>query len=167
MRFGRGSTPKLSVAPGERVLASATAADGTLLAGTRDAFYVAVEDGETRRVPWEQVEAADWDRDTETFHLSEVGTWGEQRTVHTATLAEPGRLLELVRERVTASLVLQRHVVVSGRLGLRVIARRAPGGDGPIEWVYEYDEGVDPTDPRVAAAAREALRLAHRDVGMP
>ena len=82
------------------------------------------------------------------------------------TLSEPGRLLELVRERVTASVVLQRHVNVAGRQGLRVIARRAPGG-GPIEWVYEYDEGVDPSDPRVAAAAREALQLAHRDVGLP
>ena len=163
MRFGRASTPQ--VAAGEKVLASATAPGGTVLAGTRDAFYVVVE-GETHRVPWEQVEAADWDRDTETFRLSEVGTWGEERPVHAVTLAEPGRLLELVRERVTASVVLQRHVVVAGRLGLRVIARRAPGG-GPIEWVYEYDEGVNPADPRVAAAAREALQLAHRDVGIP
>ena len=165
MKLRRGSTPPVAVAPGEKVLASATAADGTVLAGTRDAFYVVVG-ADTRRVPWEQVEAADWDRDTETFRLSEVGTWGEERPVHAVTLAEPGRLLELVRERVTASIVLQRHVVVTGRQGLRVIARRAPGG-GPIEWVYEYDEGVDPADPRVAAAAREALQLAHRDVGIP
>ena len=165
MRFGRTPTPQVAVAAGEKVLASATAGDGTVVAGTRDAFYV-VADGETRRVPWEQVEAADWDRDTDTFQLSEVGAWGEQRVVHTATLAEPGRLLELVRERVTASIVLQRHVNVAGRQGLRVIARRAPAG-GPIAWVYEYDEGVDPTDPRVAASAREALQLAHRDVGMP
>ena len=165
MRFVRTPTPQVAVAAGEKVLASATAADGTLLAGTRDAFYVVVA-GETRRVPWEQVEAADWDRDTETFRLSEVGTWGEERPVHAVTLSEPGRLLELVRERVTASVVLQRHVNVAGRQGLRVIARRAPGG-GPIEWVYEYDEGVDPSDPRVAAAAREALQLAHRDVGLP
>jgi hypothetical protein len=55
-------TPSVDVAPGEKVLASATAADGTVLAGTRDAFYV-VTGGETRRVPWEEVEAADWDRD--------------------------------------------------------------------------------------------------------
>ena len=58
------------------------------------------------------------------------------------------------------------NVNVAGRQGPRVIARRAPGG-GPIEWVYEYDEGVCPADPRVAAAAREALQLAHRDVGLP
>ena len=151
---------------GEKVLASTTAADGTVLGGTRDAFYL-VRDGETRRVPWEQVEAAGWDRDTDTFRLSEVGTWGEQRPVHTVTLDDPGRLLELVHERVTASVVLQRHVALGGRRGLRVIARRAPSGSGGVQWVYEYDEGVDPDDPGVRAAAREALEQALRDVGLP
>ena len=164
--WSRTSAPSVSVAPGERVLASAAADDGTVLAGTRDAFYVARGE-ETRRVPWEQVEAADWDRDTDTFRLSEVGTWGEQRPVHTATLADPGRLLELVRERVTASVVLQRHVTVSGRRGLRVIARRAPSGSGGVEWVYEYDEGVDPDDPAVRDVARATLEAMRREVGLP
>ena len=165
-RFGRTPSPDVAVARGEKVLASTTAADGTVLAGTRDAFYV-VTDGGSRRVPWEQVEAADWDRDTDTFRLSEVGAWGEQRPVHTATLEQPGRLLELVRERVTASVVLQRHVAVAGRRGLRVIARRAPAGSGAIQWVYEYDEGVDPDDPAVREAARSALEAMRRDVGLP
>ncbi|PKH42848.1 hypothetical protein SAMN05192575_10324 [Nocardioides alpinus] len=163
---GRTSSPALPVARGEKVLASAEAADGTVFAGTRDAFYVAA-DGETRRVPWEEVEAADWDRDTDTFRLSEVGSWGDLRPVHTATLADPGRLLELVRERVTASVVLQRHVPVAGRRGLRVIARRAPSGSGGVQWVYEYDEGVDPDDETVREAAREALEVMRRDVGLP
>jgi hypothetical protein len=155
------------VASGERVLAATTSTDGAVLAGTRDAFYVQRSGDAVVRVAWEQVEAADWDRDTDTFRLSEVGSWGEPRREHVATLPEPGRLLELVRERVTASVVLQRHVPLEGRRGLRVIARRAPRGHQPIQWVYEYDEGVDPADPAVAAAARDALEVARRDVGMP
>ena len=129
----RSLVPSVKVPRGEKVLAMTTATDGSVLAGTRDAFYV-VRDGETRRVPWEQVEAANWDRDTDTFRLSEVGSWGEERPVHTATLTDPGRLLELVRERVTASVVLQRHVTLGRRRGLRVIARRAPVrcGCGPV-----------------------------------
>ncbi len=165
-RWGRASSPSVAVSRGEKVLATATATDGTILAGTRDAFYV-VAGGTTSRVPWEQVEAADWDSDTDSFRLSEVGSWGAQRPVHTATIAEPGRLLELVRERVTASVVLQRHVPVSGRRGLRVIARRAPSGAGGIQWVYEYDEGVDPDDAIVREVAREALEVMRRDVGLP
>ena len=162
----RSLVPSVTVPRGEKVLAMTTATDGAVLAGTRDAFYV-VRDGETRRVPWEQVEAANWDRDTDTFRLSEVGSWGEERPVHTATLTDPGRLLERVRERVTASVVLQRHVTLGRSRSLRVIARRAPSGAGGVQWVYEYDEGVDPDDPEVRAAASEALELARRDVGMP
>ena len=166
-RRWRGLDARIDVGRGEKVLAVTAAVDGTILAGTRDAFYLTRAAEETRRVPWEQVEAAGWDRDTDTFRLSEVGSWGEQRPVHTVTLTDPGRLLELVHERVTASIVLQRHVSLGRRQGMRVIARRAPSGAGGVQWVYEYDEGVDPDDPRVRAAAREALELARRDVGLP
>ena len=100
------------------------------------------------------------------LRVTEVGTWGERRPEHRFTIGEPGRLLELVRERVTASIVLQRHVSVDGRRGLRVIARRAPRGDRPVQWVYEYDEGVDPDDPEVRRLAAEALEAAVRDVGL-
>jgi hypothetical protein len=160
--FRRREPAPLTVAPGESVLAWTRSTDGRVVAGTRDAVYV---DGE--RIPWEQVEAADWDRDTDVFRISEVGTWGEPRAQHALTLAEPGRLLELVRERVTASVVLQRHVPVTGRHGLRVIARRAPRGDQPITWAYEFDAGIDPDDPDVQAAAAAALRVAREDVGLP
>ena len=70
-------------------------------------------------------------------------------------------------QRVTASVVLQRHVTVSGRRGLRVIARRAPSGSGGVQWVYEYDEGVDPGDPAVRDLARTTLEAMRLEVGMP
>jgi hypothetical protein len=166
----RAAGPDVAVGPGERVLAWCRTVDDRVLAGTRDALYVGsdgAEDGPGEvRIPWEQVEAADWDRDTEVLRVALVGTWGEQRVEHTAGLTEPGRLLELVRERVTASVVLQRHVPVAGRGGVRVIGRRAPRGHAPIEWFYEYDEGVDPADPAVRTAAAEALVAARRDVGL-
>lgn len=167
----RRRTP-IRVERGEKLLADAVADEGHL-GGTRDALYVVRSLGtgsmaleETVRIPWEEVQAADWDVDTSTLRVSEVGSWGEERLEHVFTLAEPGRLLELVRERVTASIVLQRHVPVSGRRGLRVVARRAPRGDRPISWIYEYDEGVDPADPAVQRAAEEALAVAQAEVGI-
>jgi hypothetical protein len=144
------------------VLAWTESTSGEVLAGTRDALYVG-----DRRIPWEQVEAADWDRDTSTFRVSEVGSWGETRVEHDLVIDEPRKLLELVRERVTASVVLQRHVPLDGRRGLRVIARRAPRGDRPLAWFYEYDEGIDPDDPDVRRAATEALAAARDEVGLP
>lgn len=151
--------------PGERVLAWARATDGAVVAGTRDALHARAADGRTLRVAWEQVEAADWDADTGVLRVSQVGTWGEDRPEHSWSLEEPGRLLELVRERVTASVVHQRHVPVTGRRGLRVIARRAPSGGSPIHWIYEYDEGVDPHDPAVRKVAEAALAQAREQLG--
>jgi hypothetical protein len=79
---------------------------------------------------------------------------------------EPRRLLELIRERVTASVVIQRHVPVAGTRGLRVIARRAPGRRDDLHWRTRYDEGVDPDDPDVRRLAAEALASAKGDVGL-
>ena len=107
------------MAAGEKVLAGVVDEDGTVAVGTRDAIYV---DG--HRVPWETVEKADWSQDDSTLTVVEVGSWGERRPVHTIAVDEPGLFLQLVRERVTASVVLQRHVPVHGRKGVFVIARR-------------------------------------------
>jgi hypothetical protein len=157
---GRERRPDLAVGRGERLLAWTTTDDGAVIGGTRDAFYAPT------RVPWEQVEAADWDRETGTLRISEVGEWGAPRPEHVYAVAEPGRLLQLVRERVTASVVYQRHVPITGRRGLRVIARRPPARSTEISWVFEYDEGVDPEDPFVRLAASEALVAARNEVGL-
>jgi hypothetical protein len=148
------------VAAGEKVLAYASSPDG-VVGGTAAALYL--PDG--RRIPWEQVEAADWDSGAETLRVSEVGRWGEQRPSYSLLLEDSGRLLQLVRERVTASVVLQRHVPIRGRRGVRVIARRAPTRGRELSWLFEYDEGIDPDDPFVAHAAQEALAAAQEEVG--
>ncbi|WP_372728793.1 hypothetical protein [Nocardioides sp.] len=159
--------PVLAVAPGEKLLASIEV-EGGVVGGTRDACYLGIgaADAEPVRIPWEQVEAADWDRDTTTLRISEVGTWGVPRPVHELVVPEPGTFLQLVRERVTASVVLQRHVPIEGSRGVRVIARRAPRGDQPVQWVYEFDEGVDPSLVVVQEAAEAALRAAQEELGL-
>lgn len=159
MRLGR-SRPDLPLGPGERLLAWAETADGTVIGGTRDAFYAPA------RIPWEQVQAAGWDRDTATLRISEVGEWGAVRPEHVLHVAEADRLMQLVRERVTASVVHQRHVPLVGTRGIRVIARRPPGRPAEITWIYEYDEGIDPDDPLVRLAAAEALAGARGEVGL-
>jgi hypothetical protein len=158
---GLGRRPDVEVSPGERVLAWTETTAGEVLAGTREALYLPGV-----RLAWEDVEAADWDRDTGLFRVAEVGRWGQRRPEHRYAIDEPRRLLELVRERVTASVLLVRHVPIDGRRGLRVIARRAPGGDRGVRWVYEYDAGIDPDDPTVRLAAEAALEAARDEVGL-
>jgi hypothetical protein len=69
-----------------------------------------------------------------------------------------------VRERVTASIVLQRRVPVDSKLGLTVIGRRSPVG-GPVSWMHSYDAGLDPDDPVVGLVADQALAQARAEVG--
>ena len=71
-----------------------------------------------------------------------------------------------MRERVTASVCSTRHVAVTGRRGVRVVARRAPSGRSEVSWVYEYDEGIDPDDPVVRAAAETALARARESASV-
>jgi hypothetical protein len=166
VRSARRTRPPVEVGAGERLLAWAPIVDGGWAAGTRDALYLPES-----RVPWEQVQAADWDRDEGRLRVSEVGTWGEPRPQHTFTIPDSAakdadRLLQLVRERVTASVLLSRHVPVTERRGVRVVARRAPSGRSEVQWLYEFDEGIDPDDPFVRAAAETALTAAKADVGL-
>jgi len=176
---------RVQLGKGEKVLAGTRAADGTWLLGTPDALLLvepspmsfgrsqSVEPGgglsnrsvETR-IPWQRVEMADWDREAERLTLAEVGEFGQVRPEYAFEIADPGLLLELIRERVTSSVVLQRRVVVSGKAGLFVVARRPPRGDGEITWAYEFDPGVSPEDPAVIEAARRGLETATEELGL-
>ena len=173
---------RAGLAKGERVRAAARTADGTWLLGTAAALVVVppvvepvepppdVEPVETppgvETIPWEQVEQADWDRDSARLRVTGVGEFGKVRPVHQFTITEPGLLLPMVRERVTASVVLQRRVTVSGRKGFFVVGRRSPTGAGEIGWAYEFDVGVEPDDPEVRRLAEAALRAAEEELGL-
>jgi hypothetical protein len=138
-----------------RPLAAAQARDGDWLVGTREALHVVGTD--PWALGWEQVHRADWDLETTTLTIEEVTPYGEPWRARSFVLPEPGGLVPLVRERVTASVVVQRRYAVRGRKGFLVVGRRNPAGGGDIAWSYEFDEGVDPEDPDVARAAEAAL----------
>ena len=154
---------------GERVLAGTVAADGTWLLGTVDALLIVDPSRiptDPSRIPWQRIEKADWDRETEQLEIAEVGEFGKTRPEYRFVVSDPGLMLELIRERVTASVVLQRRVPVDGKRGLFVVARRAPRGDSEITWAYEFDPGVEPEDPVVVEVARRGLDATAEELGL-
>jgi hypothetical protein len=148
---------------GEKALAFAQAADSSWLLGTRRSL-VLVRPDDVVQLPWEEVEDAAWNKDDGQLRITGVGQYGEPRPSYAFTMEDPALLLQLVRERVTASIVLQRRVPVRDKLGLTVIARRSPVG-GPVAWMHSYDPGLDPADPEVVAVADLALTQAQAEVG--
>ncbi|MGH3423228.1 MAG: hypothetical protein ACRDO8_00785 [Nocardioidaceae bacterium] len=158
---------ELPLAAGERVLAGARETGGRWHAGSDAALYVATDDG-YQRLPWETVEWAAWERESNELTVVEVADYGEQQARRVLTIEEPGRFLELVRERVTASVLLRRPVPVPGRhkRWVTVVARRSPTRTGDVTYSFVLDRGLDPEDRSVRDAARTGLVHVRDELGM-
>lgn len=153
--------------PGEKVLAAAETAEGQRwLLGTRRALWIVSATDEPVTHAWDHIQSSDWDADENTLRLSLIGSFGELRERAAHRLVEPDLLLQLVRERITASIVFQRHVAVQGKRGFRVIARRNPAG-GPITWMCDFDPGIEPDSPGTPERVEAALAQARMEIGEP
>lgn len=143
----------LATEPGERVLTFAQGEDGYVVATNLALF---LSDG--TRVPYETIDRAGWDEDG----LRVLTTAGEVRLER---LTEPRMLPETVRERVNATIVVNKHVDLPGRGGVRLVARRRPGGE-VLGWTLVFDDGLDPDDPGLRAQAEQALEGVRRSMGV-
>lgn len=108
-------------------------------------------------VAWSDVVRASWDEPVMELQLPE----GMYRLV----MEQPGQVPRVVNERVKASVVLQEYVPLLGDKGARFVARRQPGA-ADIVWRVTLDPGLDPGDPRVRAAADEALEQLRNATGL-
>jgi hypothetical protein len=154
----------LPLLEGERPLVGAVDELGRWYVGTTSGLFV--PDGSTyRRIRWEAIERGEWDSDGGQLVVEEVADFGRPMPRHSARLEDAGRLLQLIRERVTASVVLTRYVPVAGNRGISVVGRRAPGAVGPVEWSFVVDPSLSPDDPRVRGAAERALAEAEYELG--
>lgn len=156
----------VAVEQGEKVLAEAPAQVGgesVTVAGTTLAFYV--QGREVRRWPWETITRAEWDAEESMLTVVPIGEWGTTVVPLHCQMSEHARLLELVRERITASVVIQRTVEIGRSSGVVLAARRAPGSDDEITWTFDYGTGVDPADPDVRAQVGVALDQLRSELG--
>jgi hypothetical protein len=156
-------TARLQLGPGERPLAWAVGEGQRWYVGTDRALHL--DDGEQfRRVPYEDVERAEWQGEESRLTVIEVASWGERERRTQISVEQPGRLLELLRERVTRSVVINMYAPVHGRRGLSVIGRRSPAADGQISWSYLLANGLDPDDPAVQEVAARTLSAAEAEL---
>lgn len=163
--FRRRSIDVPGSVPGERVLATAATPTGTMIATTRRLMLPGAADaaGEPGvAVEWSEVETAAWDRDDQTLVITLVSGTGERPRRRRVAIDEPGRLLDVVRERVTASVIISRRVAISGRQGVRVTGRRTWRDE--IVWSATLDAGVDLDDPMVRQRVDDAVALVRSEV---
>lgn len=150
---------------GESALASSRDADGRWYVGTALALLVPEGEG-WRRLPWETIARAAWDRDSERLVVVETAEFGEPEPTHRASLEEPERMLQLIRERITASVVVQVFEPVDGKRGITVSGRRSPHTDDDLLWSVQVDPGLDETSAAVREATERAVATAQSEIGM-
>lgn len=149
----------LPLQPGERVIAHATTRDDEFVVATGRALYL--PDGQ--RVGWHRIEHATWKNGW--LHVREVVTGGGgPAPEHHLRLTEPRALPDAVRERVTATIVVNRYSPLVGERGVRVVGRRLPGTDS-IGWTLVFDPGLDPDDPGLRAMAEQVLEDVRHQTG--
>ncbi len=171
------TTSKHTTGGKEDILAAVQLTDGHWVAGTRAAVYLPADStslsdsiGSTeafRRVGWEQIERAGWDSEASVMHIYETTAFGTPLRATELKVDDPGRFGQLLRERVDASIVVQRHVPLSGKRGVRIVGRRNPADtNAPVAWNFVLDKGLEPDQPGVVDAAEAALESVRDEFGI-
>lgn len=153
MRLRRAPEEVRELAGADKALAWTQVAQQWLVA-TSAALVVP---GRPQPLSWPDVVRAAWDDPVLEVQAPE----GMYRFV----LEEPGRIPQVVNERVKASVLVQHHVPLVGELGVRLVARRRPGSD-EILWRVTFDPGLNPDDPQLRAAADDALSELRTSIGL-
>lgn len=157
---------RLGLRRAEKVLAAAVDGTGRWWVATRAGLLLAPAEGSVRRLPWEQIEHAEWDRDSSTFTLVESGPSQPGLPATTAVFERADHLLEVVRDLVSSTVVLVRQMPLPSVGGDALVTVRRRIADGELLLHVSYGAGLDPNDPAVQAAGSAAAALIGDEVGL-
>jgi hypothetical protein len=136
-----------------RILAWAATADGLVVLSP--AVISELNEGTWRHVGWQQIERGGWNAETEQLRWQTYD--GSRRAV---TLPDPGRVPEVFKERVDASVVFERFfpLATGGDRGIVVSGRRTLGtGPADLTWHTTLTRGVTWRTPGLQNLADIAL----------
>lgn len=152
----------------DSILAAVQLADGRWVAGSRAALYLPNELGDAvRRVGWEEIERAGWDSEASVLHVWETTAFGTPLRGTDLPVDDPGRFGQLLRERIDASVLVQRHVPLVGKKGVRIVGRRNPAEpDATVVWNFVLDKGLEPDRPGLMDSAEAALAAVRDEFGI-
>ncbi len=152
----------------DEILAAVQLTDGRWVAGTRSAVYLPTDGSDAvRRVGWEKIERAGWDSEASILHIYETTDFGTPLRATELKVDDPGRFGQLLRERVDASVVVQRHVPLAGKRGVRVVGRRNPADtDAAVTWNFVLDKGLEPDQPGVWTRPKRPSETVREEFGI-
>lgn len=120
-----------------------------------------------RRIGWEKIERAGWDSEKSVLHVWETTSFGTPLRATDLPVDDPGKFGQLLRERIDASVLVQRHVPLVGKKGVRVVGRRNPADpDAEVAWSFVLDKGLSPDQPGLVDNAEAALKAVRDEFGI-
>lgn len=149
---------RLQLRPKERVLAWADDGAGRAVVASETALHAQRNPPEYSRYGWEQIEHVTYDAGVLTVDLVPQQGSASLRI----PVGDAPRLPVVVRDRVTASVLIDRFVPLRGDAGVRVVARRSV--DGQVAWRTVLDADLA-NDPAAKRSADEALNDVRAEIG--
>ena len=135
-----------------RILAWAEAVDCFVVASPA-VLSASDPDGAWQHVGWHEIESGNWNAETRRLSWARYG--GRRGSV---TLTAEGRLPELFRERIAASIVVERFLPISGDRGVVLNGRRDLAQPNPVfEWHATLGRGLSWRTPGLQETVDEAL----------
>jgi hypothetical protein len=127
---------QLELSDKERILAWIDDGNGRLVIASETALHLQRNPPAYSRFSWDQIENASYESDVMTITLIPELDSASLRV----PVGQDPRLPVAVRDRVTASVVVDRFVPLEGDRGVRIIGRR--GDHGAIAWRTDLDPAL-------------------------
>jgi len=115
---------------------------------------------------WHEIERGSWNAELNKLSWVRYAPAVEIPSRGLLELTEPGRLPDLFRERISATIAVERFVPLAGERGV-IIAARRDLGHGSVEWHGTLTRGLSWQTDGVRAAVDQAMEQvkAEYDVG--
>ena len=142
---------------GSKNLVEVTTASGAIVTASRESLSIS-EPAVT--LPWYSVVSAVWEAPV----LKVLATYDGKPLKLDLEIPNPKRLPEVVRERVTDSVIITERRTLPAGVGATFVARRHPGDE--VAWAVVFDSGVDSADPALQEQASELLSELRSTLGI-
>jgi hypothetical protein len=108
-------------------------------------------------IGWHEIERGGWNAELRRLSWVLYAAPGIAATRGSLELTEPGRIPELFRERISASIAVEKFVPLSGERGVIITARRDFGRRGAVSWHGTLTRGLSWQTDGVPAAVDQAM----------
>lgn len=110
-----------------------------------------------RHIGWHEIERGGWNAELHTLSWVLHAATGKPSPRGSLELLEPGRMPELFRERISATIAIERFVPLLGERGVTISARRDLGASGTVAWHSTLTRGLSWETNGVRAAVDQAM----------